>query len=60
MSISCFEFICTAFSQTEQSGALCFVVGFLVFYLSFVGVGPELVVDVGPGFVLISPSSNIQ
>ena len=45
----------TVFSQTEQSGILRFVVAFLLFCLSFVGVNPELVVDVGPGSLLISP-----
>ena len=54
------EFIHTVFSQTEQIGALLFVVAFLLFCLSFVGVDPELVVDVSPGFVSISPPSNIR
>ena len=53
-----FEFMRTVFSHTEQIGALCFVVAFLLFCLLLVGVDPELVVDVGPGFVSIS-SSNI-
>ena len=55
-----FEFMPTDFSQIEQIGALRFVVSILLFCLSFVGVNPELVIDIGPGFILISPHSNIQ
>ena len=55
-----FEFMRTVFSQIEQIGALRFVAAFLLFCLLFVGVNPELVVDVGPGFVSISPPSNIR
>ena len=38
-------------------------VSLLLFYcfgLSFVGGNPEVVVDVGPGFVSIPPPSNIR
>ena len=55
-----FEFMRTVFSYAEQVGALRFVVAFLLFYLSFVGGNPEVVVDVGPGFVSIPPPSNIR
>ena len=55
-----FEFMRTVFSQIEQIGALRFVAAFLLFCLLFVGVNAELVVDVGPGFVSISPPSNIR
>ena len=34
--------MCAVFSHTEQIGALRFVVAFLGFRLSFVGVEPEL------------------
>ena len=60
MHISRFEFMRTVFSQSEQIGALRFVVAFLLFCLSFVVVNPELVVDAGPGLVSISPPSNIR
>ena len=50
----------TVFSQAEQIGALRFVVAFLLLCLSFVGGNPEVVADVGPGFVLIPPPSNIR
>ena len=59
MHIIRFEFMRTVFSHTEQIGALRFVVAFLLFCLLFVGVDPELVVDVGPGFVSIYPPSII-
>ena len=50
----------TIFSHTEKIGALRFVVAFLMFCLAFVGVDPELTVDVDPGFASVSPPSNIR
>ena len=60
MRIIRFEFMRTVFSHTEQIGALRFNVAFLLFCLLFVGVNHELVIDVGPGFVSISPPSNTR
>ena len=53
MHIIRFEFMRSVFSQIEQIGALRFVAAFLMFCLFFVGVNTDLVVNVGPGFVLI-------
>ena len=46
-------------THTEQIGALRFVVAFLLFCLSSIGVDPELAIDVGPEFVLTSLPSNV-
>ena len=58
MHVIRFEFMRTVFSHAEQIGALRLVVACLLFCLSFIGVDPELVIDIDSEFVLISLPSN--
>ena len=55
-----FALTLTVFSHNEQIAILRFIVGFLLFCLLGVGVDLELVVDFRPGFVSISPFSNVH